>query len=363
MQTAIPVQPSLVINGIITERGKSHFYRFDAKEGEHLVFHAESMKLGYHLDPTLTIFDTEGKKLAYADDPGMDDRSDEYQLDPDLSFTAPRAGTWYVAIRDGMYRGGDQLLYRLTASRTAPDFIVELRDPLRTIYAGGDGTVQVRIRRRAGWDAPVKVSLEALPQGITSEAQTAAPKDSVVKDTCGVDRVLDGTIVMLPLHAAAVAKLGQFTFQVKALGVMGGVTVEHQAISFYPHLSAGYIYGPAKIAGTELTIVPPPAVLLSTSDGWNLTSGSKKTLKVTIHRFGETKNKPLTIRAQRVPDGLLVDSVELAPDSKEAQLTATVGNVTSSGTVILEALNAEGNAVGKSAPIPVEVGPEALTRK
>ena len=129
-----------MINGIITERGKSHFYRFDAKEGERLVFHAESMKLGYHLDPTLTIFDSEGKKQAYADDPGMDDRSDEYQLDPDLSFTPPRAGTWYVASRDGMSRGGDQLLYRLTASRTAPDFIVELRDPLKTIYAGGDGT-------------------------------------------------------------------------------------------------------------------------------------------------------------------------------------------------------------------------------
>ena len=182
-----------------------------------------------------------------------------------------------------------------------------------------------------------------------------------MKDTCGVDRVLDGTIVILPLHAAAVAKLGQSTFRVKALSVMGGVSVEHQAISFYPHLSAGYIYGPAKIAGTGLTIVPPPAVLLSTSDGWNLTSGSKKTLKVTIQRFGEMKNKPLTIRAQRVLDGLLVDSVQVVPDRKEARLTATAGNITSSGTVILEALNAEGNAVGKSAAIPVEVRPEADT--
>ena len=75
------------------------------------------MKLGYHLDPTITVLDAEGKNVAFADDPGIDDRSDEYQIDTDLSLRCEKAGPYYVAIRDSMYRGGDQLLYRLTVKK------------------------------------------------------------------------------------------------------------------------------------------------------------------------------------------------------------------------------------------------------
>ena len=197
LSTALPVTPSVVLNGVIDQPKAIHYFRFTAKAGDSYTFRSESMKLGYHLDPTLILFDSRGKKLAYADDPGVDERSDEYQLDVDLSYTFNNAGEYYVAIRDGMHRGGEQLVYRLTAERMRPDFIVELREPSKSLYQGQEDTVQVRVRRRAGWNAPVEVWAEGLPPGINVDRQTVAPVDSVVKDTCGVDRTIDGTIALL----------------------------------------------------------------------------------------------------------------------------------------------------------------------
>ena len=55
---------SIVLNGVIEQPKASHYFRFDARAGDTFVFRAESMKLGYHLDPTVTVFDAEGKKVA-----------------------------------------------------------------------------------------------------------------------------------------------------------------------------------------------------------------------------------------------------------------------------------------------------------
>ena len=58
---ALPVSPSAVLNGAIEQPGASHYFRFEARAGETFVFRAESMKLGYHLDPTITVLDAEGE--------------------------------------------------------------------------------------------------------------------------------------------------------------------------------------------------------------------------------------------------------------------------------------------------------------
>src|SRR4029450_1069170 len=135
---------SSVVNGFIEKPRQSHYFRFHARAGETFVFRAESMKLGYHLDPAVTLFESRGRKLGYCDDPGVDDRADEYQLDCDLSHRFDNEGDYVVAIRDGMYRGGAQLVYRLTIERQDPDFIVELREPVKSLYQGQDSTIQVR---------------------------------------------------------------------------------------------------------------------------------------------------------------------------------------------------------------------------
>ena len=84
-----------------------------------------------------------------------------------------------------------------------PDFILELREPLKSMYVGQQDTLQVRVRRRAGWNAPVEVWAEGLPAGVVAERQTADAEELDRERHCGVDREIDGTIVLLPVRVAS----------------------------------------------------------------------------------------------------------------------------------------------------------------
>lgn len=350
LSSAVPVEPSTVINGVIDQPNSSHYFRFQAKAGDHFLFHAESMKLGYHLDPALTVLDSDGKQLAFADDPGIDDRTDEYQLDPDLSYEFDKSGTYYVAIRDSLYRGGESLLYRLTVQRREPDFLVELREPVKSLYPGQKDTLQVRIRRRAGWTAPVEVWAEGLPENVTVEHQIAQAKDSVVKDTCGVDRVVDGTIVKLPVQAAADAS-GHHAFRIVARGTMDGMVVQHEASIQYQHAASGYIYGSMQMQQPELTITAAPKALLTTADTVSVAAGGTQTVKVTVRRFAEMKDVPLTVRARQLPTGVSGDPITIPANAKTGTFTLKAAKDAVSGPAVLAVVG----AAGESAPFLVEV--------
>ncbi|HYI92174.1 MAG TPA: PPC domain-containing protein [Bryobacteraceae bacterium] len=349
-KSAQPIPASVVLNGIIDQPKASHWFRFDAQRGDTFLFRAESMKLGYHLDPTITVLDADGKSVAFADDPGIDDRSDEYQIDPDLSLRCEKAGPYYVAIRDSMYRGGHQLLYRLTVRKQAPDFILELRESLKSFYVGQQDTLQVRVRRRSGWNSPVEVWTEGLPTGVVADRQTADVKDSIVKDTCGVERVIDGTIVLLPVRVEA-SPTGTFDFKVKGRGVMDGKTVEREAIVRYNHASAGYVYGPMQIQRGEFTVAEPPRVLITGPD--NVDAGSP--LKLRVRRFGEAKQTAVTLRPKSPAGSLRISPVRVQTGASEATLKFE-GEVGASGVpVVFEVVSdTDGTVIGESAPILIE---------
>jgi len=356
LASALPITPSVVLNGVIEQTKNSHYFRFNAKAGERYLFRAESMKLGYHLDATINLLDSEGKSLAYEDDPGMDDRSDEYQLDPDLSYSFEKSGTYYVAIRDGMYRGGDQMVYRLTVEQMQPDFMVELRDPVKSLYGGQPGTLLVRIRRRAGWNAPVEVWAEDLPSGVTVEHQTAQPKDSVVKDTCGVDRVIDGSLVFLPVRADS-STAGHFNFRIKARGNMGGKLVEHEASVHYFHQAAGYVYGPMEFQRAELTVNATPEVILNFAGKVSLSPGVDKKVEISLLRPNAGNAGPLQIKAGQLPTGVTAEAVAVPAGANKVTLTIKTKPEASSGPMAFQAVDAAGKPVGESAPFLVEIKP------
>ena len=240
------------------------------------------------------------------------------------------------------------MLYRLTVKKQDPDFILELRESLKSFYVGQQDTLQVRVRWRSGWDAPVEVWAEGLPAGVAAERQTALPKDSIVKDTCGVERVIDGTIVLLPVRVGA-SSTGIFDFKVKGRGVMNGKTVEHEAIVRYNHASAGYVYGPMQVERAEFTVAEPPLVLIIGPD--TVAAGSP--LKLAVRRFGEAKQAGLTLRPKS--DSLRVKPVTIQPGEKEAILTLE-GDVPAGGVpVVFEAVSeTDRKVIAESSPILIE---------
>jgi hypothetical protein len=127
MRVSLPV----VINGRIKPRigtlqqqgrqvqpftpGESDRYRFEAHAGQSLVIIASARDLMPYLadavpgwfQAVLTLYDSDGKEVAYDDD---------YQFHPDpvIHYVVPRNGEYTAEIRDAIYRGREDFVYRLT---------------------------------------------------------------------------------------------------------------------------------------------------------------------------------------------------------------------------------------------------------
>jgi hypothetical protein len=102
-----------VVNGRILP-GETDRYRFTARRGQRLVLAAQARALIPFLadavpgwfQAVLTVRDAGGAEVAYCDD---------YRLQPDpvILFEAPADGAYTVEIRDALFRGREDFVYRL----------------------------------------------------------------------------------------------------------------------------------------------------------------------------------------------------------------------------------------------------------
>ncbi|NOS69050.1 MAG: peptidase [Verrucomicrobia bacterium] len=102
-----------VINGQIMP-GEVDRYRFSARRGQSLVVAVSARDLIPYLadavpgwfQATVALYDAKGKELAYDDD-------FRFQPDPVLHFEIPRDGDYFVEIKDSIYRGREDFVYRI----------------------------------------------------------------------------------------------------------------------------------------------------------------------------------------------------------------------------------------------------------
>lgn len=106
------------VNGQIAS-GEVNRYRFEARKGQRLVLSTLARQLipfvadavpGW-FQAVLTVFDENGKELAYADDY-------RFRPDPVILFEVPKDGEYVFAITDAIYRGREDFIYRITVGET-----------------------------------------------------------------------------------------------------------------------------------------------------------------------------------------------------------------------------------------------------
>lgn len=103
------------VNGQIAS-GEVNRYRFSASKGQRLVFSTQARQLVPFIadavpgwfQPVLALYDAQGKELAFADDY-------RFQPDPVILFEVPADGEYVFAIRDSIFRGREDFVYRITA--------------------------------------------------------------------------------------------------------------------------------------------------------------------------------------------------------------------------------------------------------
>ena len=161
MRVALPV----TVNGRIMPRparqqaqqftpGEADRYRFQAHKGEHLVIAVSARELIPYLadavpgwfQPTVALLDEQGNELAYDDDY-------RFHPDPVLHYEIRADGEYVAEIKDALYRGREDFVYRVT--------IGDLPFVTSMFPLGGRAGAQTAVAV-TGWNLPLKkVTMDA----------------------------------------------------------------------------------------------------------------------------------------------------------------------------------------------------------
>jgi hypothetical protein len=184
------------VNGQIMP-GETDRFRFHAQGGERLVVTAHARALIPYLpdavpgwfEAAVALYDSNGRELAFAG---------HHRFDPDpvLSYEIPAPGDYVIAIRDSIYRGREDFVYRLTmgelpfvtsifplGGRAGTLVSVELNGwnlPETTLTRAFNddtiGTVPVSIRQNERLSNMFPIALDSLPEIIEQEPNDAPDK-------------------------------------------------------------------------------------------------------------------------------------------------------------------------------------------
>jgi len=133
-------------------------YRFQAHQGQQLVIAVSARELIPYLadavpgwfQATLALYDAQGKELAYDDD---------YHFNPDpvLHYEIPKDGEYVIAIKDALYRGREDFVYRITVG--------ELPFVSSIFPLGGQAGAKTAVTL-TGWNLPVdRLTMDAKDKG------------------------------------------------------------------------------------------------------------------------------------------------------------------------------------------------------
>lgn len=142
-----PLELPVLINGQIMP-GDVDRIRFRAKRGQRLVIETHARKLIPYLadavpgwfQATLTLYDSQGNELASADD-------NHFDPDPVLLYKVLKNGVYELEIRDSIYRGREDFIYRVSIGTTP--YITHM-------FPLGCSSGQKTIASIAGWNLSTK---------------------------------------------------------------------------------------------------------------------------------------------------------------------------------------------------------------
>ncbi len=164
MKLAVPE----AVTGLL-QKAPRHEYLFSATKGQPLQVDLMSREIGGDVDIRLSIHDSAGKQLVESDDlPGTTDAG--------LLFAAPEDGEYSCRVA-GLPNAAENCMtvYRLAIYAPKADFQLTAPQTL-VIPIGGKGELAVKATRIRGFEEPIALNVEGLPDGITVQQPLLIPK-------------------------------------------------------------------------------------------------------------------------------------------------------------------------------------------
>ena len=161
--TEMRVRTPSVVNGQLQPGGVDRF-RFSASKGQQFVAIVNARSLIPYLadavpgwfQATLTMYDSKGKEIAYDDDFKL-------QPDPVIHVEIPHDGEYFIEIKDAIYRGRDDFVYRITLGQLSY---------ITSIYPLGGHAGQKTTVHLTGWNLPKKTTTVKPALGVNAVSIT-----------------------------------------------------------------------------------------------------------------------------------------------------------------------------------------------
>ncbi|MDE0817097.1 MAG: PPC domain-containing protein [Pirellulaceae bacterium] len=177
LEAAQEIQADTDVVGI-TDASKRDYYKLNLTAGQRIIVECLAQRLGSRANSVLTILDDQGRELAQNND-GIGE-------DSLVDFTATSAGTYTITVRDFVYRGGAEYLYRLLVkSGSHVDYVVP------SVGKNGTATDYMIVGRNLPGGKPLAdvfvdgIQLEYVTQSIQFPAAgtTTASRRTLVEDS------------------------------------------------------------------------------------------------------------------------------------------------------------------------------------
>jgi hypothetical protein len=336
-ETPQKVNAPCEIAGRIDKGNDRDWYSFTAKKGEVLNIEVVSERLGAATDIRLVLHNPATKAVITEQDENGDTFSLKFFArtdDPPVyRFTAPADGEYRLMVMSqiGNILHGPRAFYRVRIASDQPDFqlIVMPSDSIRqdscNLYQNGNENLTILAWRHDGFSAPITLSVEGLPKGVTCPPQTLA----------------SGTrLAALVLSTAADAPAWTGEIKVKGAAVINGQTVVREARPgsiLWPIQPGQNMPALARLdRGLALAVRDKaPFHLAATLDKPAILQGDKANLTVKLARLWPDFKQPLQAVIMEPIPNLTVNNnqpVTINPDKTEAVLPVQVAAGAEPGT-------------------------------
>lgn len=196
------------------ESGETEYrYTWHAEKDQTWTVAATSRAIGGRVDVAVAVLDPTGKLLDDSDDSGG--TTDALAT---IRTAAPGEHTCVVRAMSAM--GGPDDVYRLEIARPAAGFTLSTTQQVN-LPLGGKAELAVLAARNGGWDGPIALTMDGLPEGVKTEGElviAAGKNEAKISLVCAAD----AAVVAAPLAIRGTATLGDETITRTAMAPAGG---------------------------------------------------------------------------------------------------------------------------------------------
>jgi Bacterial pre-peptidase C-terminal domain len=332
-----PITLPAVVAGRFDRERDADWYAFEAPADGSYAFEVFCERVAGRADPYLVVLDDKGNRVAELDDFGPRDNAfDGHLRDPSGTVSLAGKKKHRVLVQDRYRRGGARYQYVLTVRKAVPDFdvaVIHSQNPGpggTTVRKGGAAYLDVILQRRGGFDGPVTITAEGLPQGLHMDP-TTIPNESRAALVFWAD-------------AGAPDSVGPV--RLTATGRAGGATLTREVRAYTrvwpnPDMNSSR---PTRDLVLAVAGVAPFA-LRPAADRAEVTAGQKVAVKYRLDR-GPGFTGTVTVTPLVFPGPVKANQVTVADGQAEATVTFDVGPGTRPGEYTL--------AVRGQAQVPVE---------